>query len=75
MIKNMRQAECVVNYNIAVAIGKGTVLANDRTLLRENGGSLNLDLSWCQSVFWRIGFTNGEQLQQNSLCLPVFLKR
>ena len=51
MIKNMRQAECVVNYNIAVAIGKGTVLANDRTLLRENGGSLNLDLSWCQSVF------------------------
>ena len=34
---------CVVNYNIAIAIGKGIVLANDRTLLKEKGGSLNLD--------------------------------
>ena len=34
---------CVVNYNIAIAIGKGIVLANDRTLLNEKGGSLNLD--------------------------------
>ena len=38
MIKNMRQAGCVVNYNIAIAIGKGIVLANDRSLLKENGG-------------------------------------
>ena len=42
MIKNMKQAGCVVNYNIAIAIGKGFVLANDRTLSKENGGSLNL---------------------------------
>ena len=33
-MKNVRQAGCVVNYNIVIAIGKGTVLANDRTLLR-----------------------------------------
>ena len=36
----MKQAGCVVNYNIAIAIGKGIVLVNDRTLLKENSGSL-----------------------------------
>ena len=41
MAKKLRQAECVVNCN--VAIGKGNVLASDLTLLKENGGSLNLD--------------------------------
>ena len=57
MIKNMRQPRCVVNFNIAIAVSKRIVLANDRTLLKENGGSLNLDFSWCQSIFRRIGFT------------------
>ena len=57
MIKNMRQARCVVNCNIAIAIGKGIFLENDRTLLKENGGSLNLNFSWCQSIFRRIVFT------------------
>ena len=41
MTKKLRQAEGVVNCN--VAIGKGNVLASDLTLLKENGGSLNLD--------------------------------
>ena len=41
MTKNMRQAGCVVNYNIAIAVGKGIVLAKNQTLLKENGGSLN----------------------------------
>ena len=37
-----------VNYQ-QIAIGKGIVLANDWTLLKENGESLNLDFSWCQT--------------------------
>ena len=57
MIKNMRQAGCVVNYNIAIAIGKGIVLENDRTLWKENGRTLNLDFSWCQSIFQRIALS------------------
>ena len=36
MMKNMRQAGSVVSYNNAIAVGK------------ENGGSLNLNFSWCQ---------------------------
>ena len=55
--KVLIKAGCVVNCNIAIAIGKRLVLANDQTLLKENGGCLNLDFSWCQSIFRRIGFT------------------
>ena len=51
MIKNMRQARCIVNYNIVNAIGKGIVLAKDWTLLKVNDGSLDLGFSWCQSIF------------------------
>ena len=56
MIRNVRQAGSVVNYNIAIAIGEGIDLADDGTLLKENDGSLNLEFSWCQSIFRRIGF-------------------
>lgn len=31
----MRKAGCAVNYNIAIAIGKGIVMANDRYLLKK----------------------------------------
>ena len=51
MIKNTRQAGCIVNYNIVNAIGKGIVLAKDWTLLKVNDGSLDLGFSWCQSIF------------------------
>ena len=56
-IKNMGRARWFVNYNIAIAIGKEVVLAKDQISLKENGESLNLDFSWCQTIFRRIGFT------------------
>ena len=74
MIKNMRQAGCVINYNIAMAIGKWIVLANDRTLVKENGGSLNLDFPWCQSIFRKIGFTKRLATTAKQPVSPDFLK-
>lgn len=35
MVKNMKQAGCAVNHNIALAIAKGIVLANDRSLFKK----------------------------------------
>ena len=35
VIKNIRQAECVTNFNIAIAIGKGIVLTNNRNLFKK----------------------------------------
>ena len=74
MKKNMRQAGCVVNYNIAIATGKGIALASDRTLLKENCGRLNLDFLWCQSIFRRIGFTKRRAKTAKQPVSPGFLK-
>ena len=62
----MKQAGCVVNYNIAIAIGKGIVLAKDRTLSKENCGSL------VNHFFEELALPKGEQQQQGNLCLEVF---
>ena len=57
MIKSMRAASCIVNYNTAISLAKGIVLANDRSLLKENGGILEFHQTWCQSIFRRLGFS------------------
>ena len=51
MIKYMKQAGCAVNHNIALAIAKRIVSANDRSLKKKNGNSLELSYTWCQSLF------------------------
>ena len=40
MIRNMRNAGVVINFHIVVGFAAGIVLANDRTLLKENGGTV-----------------------------------
>ena len=70
----MREAGCVGNCNITTAVGKGIVLTNNRTLLKENGVSLNLEFSIVSINFsenWL--YQKGEQQQQSSLS-PGYLK-
>ena len=69
----MRQAGCVVSCNIAIAISKGIVLANDQTLFKGNDVSLNIDFLWCQSIFQRIGFTNRRATVAKEPVFPGFL--
>ena len=71
MIENMKQAWSVVNYNIAIC--KEIALAKDRTLLKENCGSLNLDFSWRQSFFQRISFTKrrAATAKKNKKLVPI----
>ena len=40
MIRNMRNAGVVINFHIVVGFAAGIVLANDRTLLKDNGGTV-----------------------------------
>ena len=72
MIKSTRQAGCVVNYNIAIAIARCIVLASDRSLLKENG--LEFHYTWCQSIFRRIGFTKRQATTAKQPVSPGFLK-
>lgn len=74
MIKSMRAAGCVVNYNIAISIAKGIVLANDRSLLKENGGTLEFHYTWCQSIFRRLGFSKRRATTAKQPVSPGFLK-
>ena len=41
MIKSMRESGAVINYNMITNI-KRIVTANDRTLIKENGGTIEL---------------------------------
>ena len=74
MIKSMRAAGCVVNYNIAISIAKGIVLASDRSLLKENGGILEFHQTWCQSIFRRLGFSKRRATTAKQPVSPGFLK-
>ena len=42
--------------NIAFAIGKGIVFANDQTLLKENVGSLNIDFHDVNQFFKKLTY-------------------
>ena len=70
----MRQAGGAVNYNIATEIDKDIVLANDLSLFKECGGSLELSYTWCKSIFRRIGFTKRRVTTAKQSVAPSFLK-
>ena len=41
-------------YKTAIAIGKGVVLAEDKSLLEEFGGDIKIDKSWAKALFHRM---------------------
>jgi len=40
----MRDSGSVINYSIMIAIATGIIKANDRTLLKENGEIIELEV-------------------------------
>ena len=50
MIKNRRSAGSGVSYDITISIARGIICANDRTLLKENGGVIDLTTTWAHST-------------------------
>ena len=55
MIKGLREAGVGSNYNVMIGIAKGLIAANDRTILVENGGILEITETWAQSITRRLG--------------------
>ena len=64
----------VVNYNVLIAIAKGIVTANDRTLLAEYGGTIKLGWKWCTSVFKRMKWTNRRGTAAKPAIAPGLIK-
>ena len=56
MIKAMRESGAVINYSIMTAVATGLIMANDRTLLKEYGGTIQLGFKWCESISRRLKF-------------------
>ena len=55
-IKALRLAGTPVNVNIVLAAAEGVVTAVDRTLLKKNGGTIELKRPWAQSLMRRMKF-------------------
>ena len=75
MIRNKRNARVVINFHTVVGFATGIVLANDRTLLKENGGTVELIVGWCQSIFKRLNFVRRKSLIVKTLDSSWFDKR
>ena len=46
----------VINTAITIATATGVVCKRDMSLLKENGGSLELTKNWAKSMLYRMGF-------------------
>ena len=74
MIKAMRTSGAVINYNIIKSIALGIVKANDRTMLVENGGSLEFGIKWCESIAKRLDFVKRKATTAKPLLAPGLIK-
>ena len=55
-IKNLRMSGGIVNRSVAQAAARGIVTARKPSLLKENGGSLDLGRGWVESFLRRMGY-------------------
>lgn len=55
-INVLRDNGAVINTQIVVAAGKGIVTGTDKSLLVENGGSINITKDWAKSLLSRMNF-------------------
>ena len=81
MINNMRSVGSVVSYDITISIARGIICANDRTLLKENGGVIDLTTTWAHStttwahsIHIRLGFTRRKFTTFKQPVSPALLK-
>ena len=74
MIKKMRESVSVINYNIIRAIAIGIIVANDRTLSKENGGSIELGKKWCESISKRLGYVKMKATTAKPIIVPGLAK-
>ena len=73
-IHNMRNVGAVVNFHTVVGLATGIVLANDRTLLKENRVTVEFTVGWCQSIFKRLNSVRTKSTTANTLITPGLVK-
>ena len=56
-VRMLHISGCVVNTRLVLAAARGLIMARNRALLVDYGGSLNPDKPWAKSLLRRMGFT------------------
>ena len=69
-----KKKKAVINFHIVVGLATGIVLANDRTLLKENGYTVEFTVGWCQSIFKRLNFVRRKSTTAKPLIAPSLIK-
>lgn len=52
----MRDNGAVIKSQIVIVATKGIIIGNDKTLLAENGGSIDISKTWAKSLLKRMNF-------------------
>ena len=54
MVKKMQESGAVIDYSIIIAVLAGLIMTNDKTLLKDNGGTIKLRKKWCKLISKRL---------------------
>ena len=60
MVKCLLLKGALVSSSVITAVARGIILANDRSLLAENGGTIQLNHDWARQILYRMD-TGGEK--------------
>ena len=74
MITKMRGSGAVINYGIMTTVATGIIIANGRTLLKENGGTITLRIKWCESISKRLRYVKRKATTAKALIVPGLIK-
>lgn len=74
MIESMRASGTGVTWEMTISIAKGLINANDRTLLKENGGHLEINETWAQSIHRRLGSVKRKSTTTKQPVAPGLIK-
>ena len=73
-IRAVRAAGGVVTTSITIAAATAIVKQNDRSLLVENGGPINLTPNWAKSLLVRMEFVKRKGTSTAKISLPNFVE-
>ena len=76
----MRGAGAITKFHTLIGLPKGIVIANDRTLFKEQGGTIELTIGWCmdgwcQSIFKRLNFVRRKATTAQPEISPGLIKK
>ena len=71
-ISDTRKTGGVINTTVVVATARGIVSAKDPSLLRENGGPLDITSAWAKSLMKRMGYVKRKCSNAGKITLENF---